>query len=150
MESKAFCIIISPSLFDCFDFLSHRCNVASLSFFYCYFHADCSSELANCMPPTPSRGLAAQEFPLLILILSIFLMQKLISIFTLSSLTLGNSGTLFLCLFFYLSRLERFQKRNTKTSHFKLDLYRLPLFLLLSSLQCLATSGILFNFIFLS
>ena len=51
----------------------------------------------------PFRGLAAQDFLLLlILILSIFLMQELTSIFTLSSLTLVNSGTLFLCLFFHL------------------------------------------------
>ena len=31
--------------------LSHRRNVASLYIFYRYFHADCSSEFANCMPP---------------------------------------------------------------------------------------------------
>ena len=30
--------------------ISHRCYVASLSIFYYYFHADCFSELANCMP----------------------------------------------------------------------------------------------------
>ena len=34
--------------------------------------------------------------------LSIYLMQELTSILTLSSLTLVNSGTLFLCLFFHL------------------------------------------------
>ena len=39
---------------------------------------------------TTESGLAAQDFLLLILILSIFLMQKLTSIFTLSSLTLVN------------------------------------------------------------
>ena len=49
------------------------------------------------------RVLAAQDYLLLlILILSTFLMQELTSIFTLSSLTLVNSGTLFLCLFFHL------------------------------------------------
>ena len=37
-------------LTDCLDYLSHRCNIASLSLFYRYFHPDCSSELANCMP----------------------------------------------------------------------------------------------------
>ena len=46
-----------PSLCDS---LSHRRNVASLSIFFRYIHADCSSELANCMPP-PSRGIAAQD-----------------------------------------------------------------------------------------
>ena len=49
----------------------------------------------------PSRGLAAQGFLLLLIpILPIFPMQELTSIITLSSLTLVNSGTLFLCLFF--------------------------------------------------
>ena len=50
VESKAFHLINSPPLTDCLDSLSHLCNVASLSLFYCYFHADCSSKLANCMP----------------------------------------------------------------------------------------------------
>ena len=45
----------SPPLTDCLDSLSHRRNVASLSIFYRYFHADCSSELANCMPPPLPR-----------------------------------------------------------------------------------------------
>ena len=44
-------IINSPPLTDCLDSLSQRHNVASLSIFYRYFHVDCSSELANCMPP---------------------------------------------------------------------------------------------------
>ena len=51
MESKAFCLN-SPPLTDCLDSLSYRGNVASLSISYHYFHADCSSELANCMPPS--------------------------------------------------------------------------------------------------
>ena len=50
MESNAFRLINSSPLTDCLDSLSHRRNVASLSIFYCYFHADCSSELTNCMP----------------------------------------------------------------------------------------------------
>ena len=49
MKSKAFHLINSPFLTDCFDSLSHRRNVAFLSIFYRYSHADCSSELANCM-----------------------------------------------------------------------------------------------------
>ena len=101
VESKTFRLINSPPLTDCLDFISHCRNVASLFIFYRYFHADCSSGLANCMPP-PSRGLAAQDFLLLlILIPSIYLMQELTSIFTLSSFALVNSRTLFLCLFFY-------------------------------------------------
>ena len=50
VESKAYRLINSP-LTDYLDSLSHRHNVASLYFFYRYFHANCSSELANCMPP---------------------------------------------------------------------------------------------------
>ena len=50
VESKAFCLINSPPPTECLDSLSHRRNVASLSLFYCCFHADCSSELANRMP----------------------------------------------------------------------------------------------------
>ena len=52
-ESKAFRLINSPPLTDCLDSLSHRRNVI-LSLFYRYFHADCSSEFANCIPsPLP-------------------------------------------------------------------------------------------------
>ena len=49
--TKAFCLINSPLLTACLDSLSQLLNVASLSLFYCYFHADCSSEIANCMLP---------------------------------------------------------------------------------------------------
>ena len=80
MESKAFSLINPLPLTDRLDSLSHRCNVASLSIFYHYIHVDCSSELANYMCPS----------------------LPLTSIYTLSSLKLVNSGTLFLCLFFYL------------------------------------------------
>ena len=55
MESKALRLIKSPSLTDCLDSLSRRRNVASLFLFYLYVHADCSSELANCMPPPLPR-----------------------------------------------------------------------------------------------
>ena len=100
VESKAFCLINSPPLTDYLDSLSHHCNVASLSLFYHYFHADCYSELANCMPPPPSRSLAAQGFLLVLIpILFTFQMQELTSIFTLSSLTLINSGILLLSVF---------------------------------------------------
>ena len=49
VESTAFRLINSPPLTDCLDSLSHSRNVASLSIFYRYFHADCYSDLANCM-----------------------------------------------------------------------------------------------------
>ena len=74
MMSKAFHFINSP-LTDCLDSLSHQHIVASLSLFYCYFHADCSSDLGNCMPSS-LRSLAALSFLLLLIpILFIFLMQ---------------------------------------------------------------------------
>ena len=93
VESKAFRLISSPPLTDCLDSLSHQHNVASLSLFYHYFHADCSSELANCMLSCFLLQPCSQNVLLLIPMLSIFLMQELSSIFTLSSLTLVNSGT---------------------------------------------------------
>ena len=61
----------------------------------------------------PSRGPATQDFLLLlILILSICLMQELTSIFTLSSLTLVNSRTLFLCLFCHLPMTKTLSKEE--------------------------------------
>ena len=103
-ESKAFRLIISPPLTDCLDYLRHRRN----------FHADCSSEFANCMPP-PSCGLAAQKFLfLLIPILSIFLMKELTSIFTLSSFPLLNSGILLLSDFPPLYDLNSFKRRLSR------------------------------------
>ena len=55
MESKAFRLINSAPLSDCLQLLSHRRNVASLALFYRYFHANCSSDLANCVPPLLPR-----------------------------------------------------------------------------------------------
>ena len=51
VESKAFRLINSSPLTNCLQPLFHRCNVASLALFYRYFHANCSSDLANCVPP---------------------------------------------------------------------------------------------------
>ncbi len=48
VESKAFRLINSPPLTDSNVPLNLRRNVASLSIFYRYFQANCSSELANC------------------------------------------------------------------------------------------------------
>ncbi len=55
VKSKAFRLINSPPLTDCILPLNLRRNVASLSIFYRYFHANCSSELAICMPPPLPR-----------------------------------------------------------------------------------------------
>ena len=62
VESKAFCLINYFPLTDCLDSLSHRRNVASLSLFHHYFHADCSSELANYMPPPLPRPRYTRRF----------------------------------------------------------------------------------------
>ncbi len=54
LESNAFRLMNSPPLTDCILPLILRRNVVSLSIFYRYFHANCSFELANCMPaPLP-------------------------------------------------------------------------------------------------
>ena len=56
VEFKAFRLINSPPLTDCLDSLSQRRNITSLALFYRYFHAECSSELANCLPPPLPRS----------------------------------------------------------------------------------------------
>ena len=69
--------------------------------------------LAICLHPSI---FAAQDFLLLLIpILSIFLMQELTSIFTLSSLTLVNSKTLPLFVFPPAYDFNSFQKRSIKT-----------------------------------
>ena len=45
-----------PSLTDCLQPHTLRHNVASLAIFYCYFHANRSSELASCMPLSPTAS----------------------------------------------------------------------------------------------
>ncbi len=51
VESEAFRLISAPPLINCVQPLKLRRNVASLSIFYHYFHANCFSDLTNCMPP---------------------------------------------------------------------------------------------------
>ncbi|MPC27386.1 hypothetical protein E2C01_020556 [Portunus trituberculatus] len=51
MESKAFRFINSPPLTDCVQPLSHFRNVTHLYIFYRYFHANCSTDRANCILP---------------------------------------------------------------------------------------------------
>ncbi len=55
VESKAFRLIRSPPVTSCLLPLKFRRSVTSLSIFYRYFHSNCSSELANCMPPLLPR-----------------------------------------------------------------------------------------------
>ena len=135
----AFRFINSPLLTDCLDSLSNRRNVA----FYLFSTAismltNLLSLLTACF--SPSSGFATQDFLLLfILILSIYLMQELTSIFTLSSLTFANSGTLLLCLLVHLPMKEECQGTLT------VNWTSTPAsFLLLSFLQGVASSGIFF------
>ncbi len=55
VESKAFRLISSPPLTSCLLPLKSRRNGTFLSIFYRYFHANCSSELGNCIPPLLPR-----------------------------------------------------------------------------------------------
>ncbi len=90
--------IRSLPLTSCLLPLKSRRNVASLAIFYRCFHANCSSEHANCMPLS-SHGLAVHVFlHKLTPILSKPHMQEWTSTFSLSSLSLVSSGTAFLPL----------------------------------------------------
>ena len=55
VESKAFRLINSSPLTVCLQPPSYHSNVASLALFYRYFYANCSSDLANCVPPLLPR-----------------------------------------------------------------------------------------------
>ena len=102
IRSKAFRLINSSPLTDYFDCLSHRRNVALLFFFYRYFHADCCSELANCMHPSFScprcRRLSTSSHSYYVHLWNARVNQYLHS----CTLTLVNSSTLFFFLFFHL------------------------------------------------
>ena len=101
--------------------------------------------LTACLPL--SRGLAAQDFLLtLILILSILLTQELTSIFTPSSLSLVNSGTLFLDLFSHFPTtwlLSREEYQDTLQT--KLAILLISLQLLWGVAHC---SGLFVTFFF--
>ena len=98
MEFQAFRLINSPPLTDCLDFLIYRRNVVSLSSTAIFMSTALLNLLTAFIPPC--RGLATQDFLLLLIpILTIYLMQELTRIFTLLSLILVNSGTLFHCVF---------------------------------------------------
>ena len=56
IESKTFRLIDSPLLTECLQRLTLGRNVAYLAIFYRSFHVNCSSELANCMPPLFPRS----------------------------------------------------------------------------------------------
>ena len=141
-ESKAFRLINSPTLTDCLDSLSHRCNVASLSIFYRYFHASCYLELTNCMPQLLRRPrcirLSTSSHPYPVHLSNTRVNQYL-------HFFISYIGKLWKSLpFFSFSTclwLELFQKKECQdTSNAKLDLHRLPVFLLLFSVQGLATN----------
>ena len=53
---KRICRTIGPSLAASLELLAHRRNVASLSLFYRYYFGRCSSELAQLVPLSFTRG----------------------------------------------------------------------------------------------
>ena len=53
---KRICRVVGPSLADSLEPLAHHRNAASLSLFYRYYFGRCSSELAQLVPLTFSRG----------------------------------------------------------------------------------------------
>ncbi len=113
VKSKAFRRNSSPPLTNCFLPLKYRRTVATLSVFYRYFHAYCSSELTDCMPP-PSRGHIALSFHVLFTPnTSRLLMQESASTSVLSFLLLVGSETAFLCLYFLLPKPPPLRK-NTR------------------------------------
>ena len=56
---KRICRIVGPSFASSLEALVHRRNVASLSLFYMYYSGRSSSELAQLVPLTYSRGWSA-------------------------------------------------------------------------------------------
>lgn len=105
VESKAF-RRINSRLTDYNQSLKHRHNVNSLSIFYRYFHDYYFFLNLPTACPSPAlhfRGLAAVNFLLsLIPALSISPTQELSSLFTISSISLVNCGTLCLIIFSHL------------------------------------------------
>ena len=59
---KRICRTSAPSLAASLEFLAHRRNVASLSLFYRYYFSRCSSELAQLVPLSFSRGRSTRYF----------------------------------------------------------------------------------------
>ena len=49
-RQERICRTVGPSLAACIELLAHRQNVVSLSLFYSYYFARCSSELAQLVP----------------------------------------------------------------------------------------------------
>ena len=116
VESKALRLINSSLLTDGLDYLSHQRNVASLSLFYRNFYADCSSELANCMPPPFPRPrctrLSIFSHPYSVHFSNARVNQYLHS-FISYTVKLWNSLTL--SVFPPVYDLNSFQKRSVKT-----------------------------------
>ena len=121
VESKVFRLINSSPLTDCLQPLSHGRNVASLALFHRYFHDNCFSDLANCMPlllPRPRCTSLASSSHL-----------YMTSILSLSSLSLVNSGILSLLLYFHLPMTwtvsrERYQDTYPNLLAHKFELSR--------------------------
>ena len=144
MESKTFCLINSSPPTDCLDSLNHQCNVASLSLFYHYFHADCSFELTNCMP-SPLLRPCCTRLSISSHLYSVHFSNakdnQYLHYFIPYTSKLWNS--LPLSVFPPAYVLNSFKRGVSR----KLDLHPQPLFLLPSSVQGLVTNGF-FIFIF--
>ena len=97
LKSKAFRLINSPPLTNNHQCLKHRRNVSSLCISYCNVYGTAVLNLITACH-SRSRGPAALSF---LFSLNPILMQELIGIFFLSSLSMLNSGTLCLILFFH-------------------------------------------------
>ena len=110
VESKDFRLVNSP-LTAHIDSISHQHNFASLSLFYCYFHADCSSVLVNYMPPPFLRPrctrLSTSSHPYSVQLSNARVKQYLHSF-------IHYTGKLW--NFLPLSVFPLFQKRSVKTS----------------------------------
>ena len=130
VESKAFYLINSSSLTDCLQSLSLIAAMLHLLLFSTaiFMLTALLILLTACLPSF--FGLAALDFPLsLTPILSKSLMQELTSILNLSSLSLVNSGTPYLPLFFQLPMTwtysrGRFQDTYPHNFGHPLSLYR--------------------------
>ena len=132
MESKAFRLINSSPLTDYLDYSSHRHNVASLSLFYRHFHADCSSELAKCMPPPVPRS-RCTRFSTSSHFYSVHLSNAKVNQYLHSFLPYTGKlwNSLPLSVFPPAYDLNSFKRGVQDSSHAKVDFHLLALFLIL-------------------
>ena len=101
-------------VYSTIDLFKSPTQFASLSLFYCYFHGDCSSELANCMLPPllrPRCTSFSTSHPN-----SIHPFNERVNQYLHSCIPYTlNSETLLLCLFFQLPMTWTLSKEDVKT-----------------------------------